>query len=121
MSFSNQWLTVGRLLLSILPMAATLFSVHPAHAERVVIANAKIYTADLNHPWADTLVIDNGRVVSIGSRPRPGSQVIDLKGHLVIPGIIDSHVHSLFGSMAFHGLNLWSPERSVTADQSAAG
>jgi predicted amidohydrolase YtcJ len=113
------------------PRLALAFSValvvpltQSAHAERVIYLNARIYTADLNHPWANTLVVEGDRIAAVGvTLDRPannGDRVVDLAGRLMIPGIIDSHVHSLFGSMALHGLNLWSPTRYVTAEQTEA-
>ncbi len=42
------------------------------------------------------IVVDQGRIVEISHRePGPSSdRVLDAKGHLVIPGCIDTHVHS---------------------------
>jgi len=44
---------------------------------------------------ADGLTIKNGRIVDVG-RARslgPGTEKINLKGHTVIPGFVDSHAH----------------------------
>lgn len=39
------------------------------------------------------LVIQDDRIIHIGSWERPADQVIDLAGQLVIPGLVQSHVH----------------------------
>ena len=47
-----------------------------------------------------TLVIDEGQIVDVlhGSRPSsPGEDRFDLHDHLVLPGLIDVHVHGLAG------------------------
>ena len=43
----------------------------------------------------------------------------DLHGQTVIPGIVDSHMHLLYGAFALHGLNLSTPESSITPDKPA--
>ena len=43
-----------------------------------------------------TIVVDNGRIVSVTSgltRVEPGVPLIDLSSKTVLPGLIDSHVH----------------------------
>lgn len=37
--------------------------------------------------------IDNGKIVSITKIPPKSSEIIDIKGNHVLPGLIDSHVH----------------------------
>ncbi len=58
-----------------------------------------------------TLVIDRGRIVALGKAsavPVPrGTQVLDVAGRSVLPGIIDCHVHSTYRArdMRAHLLN----------------
>ena len=42
---------------------------------------------------------------------------VDLQGQTVIPGIVDSHIHLLYGAYALHGLNLTTPRESITASK----
>lgn len=74
-------------------MAGAMFA-QPAD---LVISNAAIYTADAGKPRAKAMAVRGGRVVAIGDEVRgfigPKTQVVDLQGAAVIPGLIDSHVH----------------------------
>jgi len=48
-----------------------------------------------------TLVLDAGRIVEIDDRQRPSDARVsrrDLHGHLIIPGLIDVHVHGAEGT-----------------------
>ena len=44
--------------------------------------------------------------------------MIDLHGKTVIPGISDSHTHMWLGGMVLHGINLSTPEFSITPNDS---
>jgi len=66
---------------------------------RYVLFNARIYTLDPRESLVTALVIDHGRIVdrgdqlSITSRYQDSSALIDLEGKVVIPGLIDAHIH----------------------------
>ena len=72
-----------------------------AQAADLIITNARIYTVDQNRPLAEAMAIRAGRVVATGpargvmTLRGPDTQVLDLHGRTVIPGMIDSHVHLL--------------------------
>jgi predicted amidohydrolase YtcJ len=66
----------------------------------VILTNGKIYTMDSpfenQATFATSASIRAGRWVQVGNvtqAPGPNTQVIDLKGKTVIPGIIDGHNH----------------------------
>jgi dihydroorotase len=44
--------------------------------------------------------LEGGRVAEVGERlgPRPGDPVVDARGRLVVPGLIDLHVHVFWGA-----------------------
>lgn len=82
----------------------------------MVLTNAKVYTCSAAAPWADTVVIKGGLIAwagnsSGGKGPADagdgaagigtwkeetawgGIPVYDMNGKMIIPGIIDSHIH----------------------------
>jgi predicted amidohydrolase YtcJ len=96
----------------------------PVAASELLLIHGHIYTGNARAPWAQALAIADSRIAAIGSdaqlaKHRRGAEVIDLRGHTVIPGIVDSHMHLLYGAYALHGLNLSTPESSITPDQPA--
>jgi predicted amidohydrolase YtcJ len=83
----------------------------PAQAPRVVppsesappdlvLVNGRIHTMDAQDNVASTVSIRNGRFVAVGNTApspagSPATQVIDLLGRTVVPGLIDTHLHGL--------------------------
>ena len=84
--------------------AATL-----AEAPETTIVTGKVWTADPAQPWAEAVAIKGDRIVAVGSREEAkqaageGARTIDAGDGLVVPGMIDSHIHLISG-----GLNLTS-------------
>ncbi len=95
--------------------AATLGSLGAAHAAAgppgprggppgsgaggaLTFVNGKIHTMDGSGTVARAASIRNGRFVAVGNaapNPGPGARVINLHGRTVVPGIIESHIHSV--------------------------
>lgn len=74
----------------------------PALAEvaaDTVYRNARIYTVDSARRWAEAVAIRDGRFVYVGDNAGvkmfigPKTDVEDVKGHMVMPGIHDAHQH----------------------------
>lgn len=64
----------------------------------------QMLSGDVNKPLldADSLIIRDGKIAEVGqnlSRP-DGARVIDAAGAAVLPGLIDSHCHVVFGDFA---------------------
>jgi enamidase len=82
-----------------------------AQSGKVVVRNIGLMlSGDIDRPIleADTIVIDNGRIVAIGRQAdcdlSEPDTVIDAHGCCVAPGLIDSHVHPVFGD--------WTPRQN---------
>jgi len=71
----------------------------PAAPATLVLRNGKIVTVDTALPEAQAVAINGDRIVAVGSNDAiqkfvgPGTRVIDLRGQLAIPGLIESHGH----------------------------
>ncbi len=65
----------------------------------LVLTNGKVYTVDAARTLAAAVAVRAGRIVYVGTaagaQPLIGSatKVEDLQGRLVLPGLIDSHIH----------------------------
>lgn len=75
-------------------------------AADLVIVNAVVHTADREQPRASAFAVADGRILAVGSddeiRAHAGSatQIRDLAGATVIPGLIDVHNHHLMAGEA---------------------
>jgi hypothetical protein len=73
----------------------------PAGNADLVVINAKVLTVDKDFSIAGAAAIKNGKFIAVGEssqirkRVGPNTQVIDAHGKTVIPGIIESHSHSV--------------------------
>jgi predicted amidohydrolase YtcJ len=109
-------------LTSLAWLAALALSVRALAADSTLLIHGHIYTADPASPWAQALAVSASHIESVGTdrqvlahRP-PHAHIIDLQGRTVLPGLIDSHTHMLFGAMEIHGFNLSTPDRSITPE-----
>jgi predicted amidohydrolase YtcJ len=65
----------------------------------LILHNARIVTVDDKFHLAAALAVRAGKIVAVGDGPAilklrgPKTQVIDAKGKMVLPGLMDSHVH----------------------------
>jgi len=67
----------------------------------LVITGGKIYTVDSKHSIAQALAVRKDRIVFVGTNADarrwigPATRVEDAHGRLVLPGLIDAHMHPL--------------------------
>ncbi|MBC3475652.1 MULTISPECIES: amidohydrolase [Pseudomonas] len=74
--------------------------------KKTIYTNGRIFTGNPSQPWADTLLIENGRLVAVGfasdlQQIIKGRAATDLKQKMVMPGIHDAHIHLLLSGLKF--------------------
>jgi predicted amidohydrolase YtcJ len=78
----------------------------------IIVIHGHVYTEDPKKPWAQAVAIYRGKIVAVGDDPEierrrgMGTKVINAGGKLVLPGIVDCHIHFLDGSLSLGRVNL---------------
>src|SRR5207247_2868896 len=71
----------------------------PPRPADLVLRGGKIVTVDEARPAAEAIAVNGDTIVAVGSEQEiqpyigPATRVIDLKGALAVPGLIDAHAH----------------------------
>src|SRR3954453_80887 len=88
----------GRIAASILAIGIALGQSAPAD---LIVTNAKVVTVDDRRPVATSFAVRNGKFVVVGSERDSlalrGANTVTINAHgrTVIPGLNDSHLHSV--------------------------
>jgi predicted amidohydrolase YtcJ len=83
-----------------------------AEAPQAMIVTGKVWTADPAKPWAEAVAVRGDRVVAVGTRDEAeqaageGAKVVDAGEGLVVPGMIDSHIHVVDGGLHLTSVQL---------------
>ena len=91
--------------------AATMLKLDDSKSKtQIVVLNARIWTGDVDNPWAEAIASSGDTITYVGSNDgavvSDGSTVIDAEGRLVVPGFIDAHVHFLTGGANLSSVQL---------------
>jgi predicted amidohydrolase YtcJ len=72
-----------------------------------ILNHGKIISANDKESIYQSMAIREGKIIALGSLTElkvwqgPNTQVIDLKGKTVIPGLIDSHIHAIRAALSY--------------------
>jgi predicted amidohydrolase YtcJ len=92
-----------RLLLLLAGVCA--FELQAAESASLILHNGKVVTVDAAFSIRQAIAITNGVIALAGSDAEvlrlksPSSEVVDLQGRTVLPGLMDSHVHPTGASL----------------------
>ncbi len=91
------------------PVCSLLLTVLPAFpclaAPDLILHNGKVVSVDAAFSIHEAIAVQDGRIVHLGKTADvlkgrgPRTQVVDLHGRLLIPGLIDSHAHPTGAAM----------------------
>ncbi|MFF0742952.1 amidohydrolase [Streptomyces sp. NPDC004111] len=88
---------------------------HPTEtfpAADTLLVGARVRTLDPERPWAEAVAVKDGRIVAVGDEADvrnwrgARTEVIDLAGATLFPGLVDGHSHPYLGVTTAAGLDL---------------
>lgn len=71
----------------------------------LVLTGGAVYTVDAARTWAQAVAITGGRIAAVGTDAEmrahvgPRTEVVNLRGRMVLPGFQDAHVHASGGGL----------------------
>ena len=86
-----------------------------------ILNNGKIISANDKESIYQSMAIREGKIIALGSLTElkawqgPNTQVIDLKGKTVIPGLIDSHIHAIRAALSYSTEVHWFGLQTIEA------
>ncbi len=86
-------------------LVAVMVCFEPLAEADLILHNGKIVTVDSEFSIHQAMAVEGNRIVAVGAdrdilkRKGAGTEVLDLGGKMVLPGLIDSHVHPCSASL----------------------
>ncbi len=78
----------------------------------LIFINGKIWTVDKTKPVAQAVAVLGDKIIAVGSNSEikklagKNTQIVDLKGKLMLPGFIDDHTHFVSGGFQLMSVDL---------------
>jgi predicted amidohydrolase YtcJ len=112
-------LTAVRLYLAATLATAGFAPPAAAQSPDTALVNGKIITLDEHSTVTEALAVRDGKVVAVGRSAEvralagPATQIVDLGGRTVIPGLVDSHMHAIRAGLFYATEVNWIGTRSI--------
>ncbi|WP_043310451.1 amidohydrolase [Pseudomonas sp. ML96] len=96
--------------LSALLLTQVTFSAHAA--ADLILVNGRIFTAEQTLPQVQAMAIQGGSILATGSNEEvlaladSGTEILDLNDKRVMPGLIDTHSHAVYGGLSLSSANM---------------
>ena len=71
----------------------------------LAFVNGAVYTVDAARTWAQAVAVRRGRIIAVGDDAQiqdvcdPRTEIVDLRGGMLVPGFQDAHVHPVGGGL----------------------
>lgn len=81
-------------------------------ADATMLITGRVWTADAAQPWAEAVAVRDDRIVAVGARAEleklagPATERIDADDGLIVPGMIDAHIHLIEGGLHLTSVQL---------------
>lgn len=78
----------------------------------LIVTGGSVRTLDPEHPHASAVAVREGTIVAVGEQDvvrdwrGPATEVVDLAGACLVPGLVDSHSHPVWGLHLTTGVDL---------------
>ncbi len=88
----------------------------------MVFCGGDIITVDDNNPTAEALAISGGKILAVGRREEvfrkkgPDTQLVELKGKTLMPGLIEPHSHPIISSLLYDWIDVSGFNNSSAAE-----
>lgn len=95
--------TLSLTSISLALMTLTSCAIAQDNSADKVFINGDVYTVNKKQPWAQSVAIKDGKIVFVGNENDINkyigdkTNVVDLKGKMLVPGFQDAHVHPMEG------------------------
>jgi len=107
---------IGVITLRLLVLLMAPYAAEAAEAPELVITNARIHTQDAAHHVVSALAVRGKSILATGSDADmralagPATRIVDLGGRVVLPGLIDAHIHPAQSAQDLDKCNLHDGE-----------
>ena len=83
----------------------------PIFPQSTLYYNGNVFTSDLANPFITYFIVKNGKITQTGTNIVEDSVIyfensVNLNGSTIIPGIVDSHIHFIDGSLGLLQISL---------------
>ncbi|MDD0844221.1 amidohydrolase [Pseudomonas sp. Gutcm_11s] len=81
-------------------------------AADLVLFNGKVFTANQAQPQVQAIAVEDGKILRAGSDAEikaladASTLLVDLAGKTLVPGLIDTHSHAVFGGLELAAANM---------------
>jgi predicted amidohydrolase YtcJ len=101
-----------RFISNVLVSAMAFASMEAMAAPDLLFFNGKVFTAEPGQALAQAVAVENGKILKVGSDAEikalagTSTEVVDLGGKVLMPGMIDGHSHPIMAALDSLGSNL---------------